>query len=183
MTNDDSFLQKVYVRSATLEFINILPCLYKTYVSCWSSDIICCWWCSLETTQNSSSKYKIKNAVLREDASALSYVCKYGIKFIIFFLLVIVIAAKVMVLFFCTLALSILAFIHVCRLIDVSLTNNPILKTAMYIMLAHTHTHTPTYIYNHNACIYLHMYALGRFMHDFFWGFIRYILITCGGFI
>lgn len=172
MTIDDSFLQKVYVRSATLEFVNILPCLYKTYVSCWSSDIICCGWSSLETTQNSSSKYKIKNAVLREDASALSYVCKYGIKFIIFFLLVIVIAAKVMVLFFCTLALSILAFIHVCRLIDVSLTNNPILKTnpPLCTLCSHTLTHTRlhTFIIPMHAYMYMHMYALGRFMHDFF---------------
>lgn len=146
MTNDDSFLQKVYVRSATLEFVNILPCLYKTYVSCWSSDIIWCGWSSLETTQNSSSKYKIKNAVLREDASALSYVCKYGIKFIIFFLLVIVIAA-----------LSILAFIHVCRLIDVSLTNNPILKTnpPLCTLCSHTLTHTRL----HTFIIPMHAYT------------------------
>lgn len=145
-TNDDTFLQKVYVRSATLEFINILPCLYKTYVSCWSSDIIWCGWSSLETTQNSSSKYKIKNAVLREDASALSYVCKYGIKFIIFFLLVIVIAA-----------LSILAFIHVCRLIDVSLTNNPILKTnpPLCTLCSHTLTHTRL----HTFIIPMHAYT------------------------
>lgn len=55
----------------------------------------------------------------------------------------------------------------------------------MYIMLAHTHTHTRlhTFIIPMHAYMYMHMYALGRFMHDFFWGFIRYILITCGGFI